>query len=1132
MKKAERNPKVNEMRIKKHKIMRMAVLPWWMLLAGLIFIHVDNGFAFKPWRNGVWAVAGTAPADCESHQSITEDAITEFLSDTFSVAKPSQSMLDAMKEIVNANGRTDYLHISDEEYHFDAESFPKGQELLISEFQSIQASMLSNDVEGARTTLGRALHTLQDFYSHSTWVELGNTAPNPDLGRPGHVISDVAGPTEVTCWGCTQCDVNCSSNLASSLLTSGYFSVDPWATKTPGKCSHGGPGDYTADLPATGGVNKDTTDCNISPHGAMYHHTAATVAKLATKQFLGDINAVLEISQMKQLLGFGPTLTICIDTTGSMGDIIADVQQQSIAIVEARLGTADEPSQFVLAPFNDPDVGPVFVTSNPSDFENAIMALGADGGGDCPELSMSGALQGLAASGTGGELFLFTDADAKDSDLADDVSNLAASKHIKIYPFIFGSCSEGDDFSGSSSLGAVTAHSNVQNSPKIKSDAHRAAAVTVDSTYAQIANATGGQMFSLDRTEDTNITALADVMVQGNAVTLLSVHDTLAGADMIYTIPVDSLLTQLTFSLSGNDASVIVKRPDGSVLQPTDGGVSYQSLSSGTLITITPPVAGNWMVTVSGTGDFSLVVSGESSLNLSSFAFVVAGGPAVHSGFFPIDGLPVAGQTNTVNAALTVGFASAQFQLRSPAGAVLQSMAMVQGSGLASNEFLGTVVPPATPFLAYVTGQDVHGSSYQRVLPAAITPQAVTVTAPADQKLQPGQITTYIFQVQNTGGPDTFHFTVSDDKGYVLTNSITPSDFDLGTNATTAVSVSLQPPADASAGISDTLTATVKGDTGSRNFAVLSSIVAPSFADVGITQTVSAPVIILGGDLTYTVTVTNRGPSAATAVTLTNVLPSTVTISSVIPSQGTYDIYDNNIVVCNLGDLPSGASASETITVNPTQLGQTCNSSAVTANTADPSPDDNAVTTCSYVNQRFHDMAVTTIIVPKTINLTAAKSSQTKTISVQIQNRSPQSEVISNATVLANLVTLTVQSLSAGCSNLTPTLVPPRALPITLKSNAKLTVMFNVRFSTVCVPDPLPTTKGNPHPDYRYIATIHHEAIDGDLDMHSADDTCPRGPLPGGFDPNPNGKIKDLGCGGKNPNGTLGADLLTDVVVK
>jgi hypothetical protein len=38
--------------------------------------------------------------------------------------------------------------------------------------------------------------------------------------------------------------------------------------------------------------------------------------------------------------------------------------------------------------------------------------------------------------------------------------------------------------------------------------------------------------------------------------------------------------------------------------------------------------------------------------------------------------------------------------------------------------------------------------------------------------------------------------------------------------------------------------------------------------------------------------------------------------------------------------------------------------------------------------------------------------------------------------------------------------------------------------------------------------------------------------LPHGVDPNPDGKIKDNGCGGKTVTGALGGDILTDVVLK
>jgi hypothetical protein len=180
-----------------------------------------------------------------------------------------------------------------------------------------------------------------------------------------------------------------------------------------------------------------------------------------------------------------------------------------------------------------------------------------------------------------------------------------------------------------------------------------------------------------------------------------------------------------------------------------------------------------------------------------------------------------------------------------------------------------------------------------------------------------------------------------------------------------------------------------------------------------------------------------------------------------------------------------------------------------------------------------HDLAVTSIKAPKTITLTATKSISTNFIAVEIQNRSPQNETISNLTVLANLVSLTVQSTGA-CPNPTPVLVagkPQRPLPVTLKSKGKLKVQFMVIFD--CVNDPAKTTKTAGHSDYSYSASLDHTALDGNPDSHPDDDVCPRSVTPPfEIDPYPDGSIKDNGCGSKKADKTLGGDVVTDLVVK
>lgn len=47
-------------------------------------------------------------------------------------------------------------------------------------------------------------------------------------------------------------------------------------------------------------------------------------------------------------------LAFVIDTTGSMSDDIAEAQRVAFNIIDTKKGTQDEPSEYILVPFNDP----------------------------------------------------------------------------------------------------------------------------------------------------------------------------------------------------------------------------------------------------------------------------------------------------------------------------------------------------------------------------------------------------------------------------------------------------------------------------------------------------------------------------------------------------------------------------------------------------------------------------------------------------------------------------------------------------------------------------------------------------------------------------------------------------------
>ena len=62
----------------------------------------------------------------------------------------------------------------------------------------------------------------------------------------------------------------------------------------------------------------------------------------------------------------------------------------------------------------------------------------------------------------------------------------------------------------------------------------------------------------------------------------------------------------------------------------------------------------------------------------------------------------------------------------------------------------------------------------------------------------------------------------------------------------------------------------------------------PQQADLALTKTVSDPTPNVGDTITFTVTLTNQGPDAATGVQVTDLLPAGLTFVSATPSQGSY----------------------------------------------------------------------------------------------------------------------------------------------------------------------------------------------------------------------------------------------------
>ena len=261
---------------------------------------------------------------------------------------------NAVEEIEEANSDTDF---GDEQYvaaaHFNSEQFESGQNRLIILRHSIIASIIAGDVSIAREDTGRFLHALQDFYSHTNWIENGNRAPNPMLGQPNQRIENTASPTQQTCTDCVEkglflkyyeCNDNINSYLITNqILTSGYADDQTDDTgrvidKPSGKCSHGGFSiDSTRDTFARGGINKDGPYYRTSPHHYL-HYEAVAVAQQATVDMFRDVREEVNNDQL-----FGTYLGVFLSQAAMESMALGNgVNIIPMKTRQKRLPTADE----------------------------------------------------------------------------------------------------------------------------------------------------------------------------------------------------------------------------------------------------------------------------------------------------------------------------------------------------------------------------------------------------------------------------------------------------------------------------------------------------------------------------------------------------------------------------------------------------------------------------------------------------------------------------------------------------------------------------------------------------------------------------------------------------------------------
>jgi uncharacterized repeat protein (TIGR01451 family) len=154
--------------------------------------------------------------------------------------------------------------------------------------------------------------------------------------------------------------------------------------------------------------------------------------------------------------------------------------------------------------------------------------------------------------------------------------------------------------------------------------------------------------------------------------------------------------------------------------------------------------------------------------------------------------------------------------------------------------------------------------------------------------------------------------------------------------------------------------------------------VTPQQADLALAKTVNDPTPNVGETVTFTVTLTNNGPNAATNVSVADALPSGLTLVSATPSQGTYAGG-----VWTVGTV--AALAAPTLTLAALVVSPSAETNTATISHADqfdPDPGNNSAT--ATVTPQQADLAVGKQVSNPTPNV-----GQTITYTVTVANNGP-----------------------------------------------------------------------------------------------------------------------------------------------
>ncbi|MDD5033396.1 MAG: CARDB domain-containing protein [Methylococcaceae bacterium] len=209
------------------------------------------------------------------------------------------------------------------------------------------------------------------------------------------------------------------------------------------------------------------------------------------------------------------------------------------------------------------------------------------------------------------------------------------------------------------------------------------------------------------------------------------------------------------------------------------------------------------------------------------------------------------------------------------------------------------------------------------------------------------------------------------------------------------------------------------------------SVVAPTNnpADLAVTISANPEPVIVGNALTYTLSVSNKGPGDASGVNLNVTLPIDVVkivsaVPAFTPATATTPAYGcsisakDNTVACQLGNILAGSAVQPVIVVTPSQAGSLGATASVSSGQVDPNLSNNTSSAATKVTAYSADLALALSATPNPVSINSPL-----TYTASMVNKGPNAASNIQLTLALPSGVNLVSSIPSGCTQSANTVV-------------------------------------------------------------------------------------------------------------